>query len=98
MPPRKRKTWVIYPEYFDKRLTRNEGRRVPKELAVKSPNIDEINEVLNSYKIPNRIENHKHHPTTWYEKRGRVLLSKQNVPKQIFLKKLAEKIKDRRST
>ncbi len=97
MPPRKRKTWVIYPEYFDKRMTRKEGRRIPKDLSFKSPNIEEINKVLNSYNIPNRVENHKHHPARWYEKRGRVLLAKQNVPKQTFLKKLAERIKEKRS-
>lgn len=98
MPTRKRKTWIIYPEYFDKRLSRKQGRRVPRELSVGSPNVEEINRVLESYKILNRIENHKHHPATWYEKRGRVILSKQNVPKQTFLKKLSEKIKDERAS
>ncbi len=98
MPPRKRKTWVIYPEYFDKNLTRKEGRRVPKELTVKSPSVEEINEVLNSYNIPNRLEKHAHHPSTWYRKNGRILLSKQNISKQTFLKKLAEKLKEKRST
>ncbi|MFO8109247.1 MAG: signal recognition particle subunit SRP19/SEC65 family protein [Thermoplasmata archaeon] len=97
MPPRKRKTWVIYPEYFDKRLSRKDGRRVPENLAIKSPTIEEINSVLNSYNIPNRIEKHKHHPSTWYEKRGRVLLSKQNISKQNFLKKLSEKMKNKRT-
>ncbi len=98
MSPRKRKTWIIYPEYFDKELTRSEGRRVPVSLAIKSPTVDDINRTLSYYNIPNRVETHKHYPSTWYERRGRVLLTKQNITKQSFLKKLSEKMKERRSS
>jgi len=33
---------VLWPAYFDAELTRSEGRRVPKELAVEKPTVDEI--------------------------------------------------------
>ncbi len=94
---RKRKTWVIYPEYFDKRLSRSQGRRVPTEYSVSNPKTEEIRDILNSYNIPNRVEGNEHHPATWYEQNGRVLISKQNIPKQSFLKKMGEKLKNKRS-
>ena len=42
MPRRERKTWIIYPEYFDRSNSRSNGRRVPKNVAVKNPKIEEI--------------------------------------------------------
>ncbi|MFW6040620.1 MAG: signal recognition particle subunit SRP19/SEC65 family protein [Thermoplasmatota archaeon] len=96
MARKERKIWIIYPEYFDTRLTRSERRRVPKNLAVNSPDIDEISEVLDSFDIPNRVEKHKHHPHDWYEKRGRIIINKQGKSKEEFLKDLAKSIKLKR--
>jgi len=33
---------VVYPAYFDAELSRSEGRRVPTDLAVEAPTVDEI--------------------------------------------------------
>lgn len=33
---------VIWPAYLDAEKTRSEGRRVPKDLAVSEPTVDEI--------------------------------------------------------
>jgi signal recognition particle subunit SRP19 len=33
---------VVYPAYFDAELSRSEGRRVPMDLAVEAPTVDEI--------------------------------------------------------
>jgi len=96
MAGRERKTWIIFPEYFDKKFSRSEGRRVPEKLAVNSPNIDEIGDILDSWDIPNRIEKHQHHPSTWYESNGRVIIPKQKGNKQELLKKIAEDLKKRR--
>ncbi|MFO7991849.1 MAG: signal recognition particle subunit SRP19/SEC65 family protein [Thermoplasmata archaeon] len=93
---RKRKTWVIYPEYFDKNLTRNQCRRVPIDKSISSPTLDEISQILDDYNIPNRVEKHQHHPSTWHKRNGRILISKQNVPKQKFLVMVGDKLKKRR--
>ena len=96
MARRERKTWIIYPEYFDASLSRNECRRVPKKLAVNSPSIDEISTILNNYDIPNRIEKHKAHPNYWFERNGRIIINKQGESKQKFLKDLAKTLKQKR--
>ena len=33
---------VIYPEYFDFNLKRSEGRKVPANISVKRPIVDEL--------------------------------------------------------
>lgn len=70
---------------------------MPKAIAVNKPTIDEISNILGSYEIPNRKENDSNHPSTWYERNGRIIIGKQNISKQNFLVKLGEKLKDKRS-
>ena len=98
MARRDRKNWMIYPEYFDAQLSRNEGRRVPRNLAVNSPDVKEISNILSKYDIPNRIEEHKHHPNFWYRKNGRIIINKQGKSKQEFLKDLAKNLKKKRQS
>ncbi|MFO7792788.1 MAG: signal recognition particle subunit SRP19/SEC65 family protein [Candidatus Saliniplasma sp.] len=96
MPLKKRNTWVIYPEYFDVELSRSEGRRVPKKYAVSSPDIAEISKILKNFDIPNMKEDHKAHPSTWYKKDGRIIINKQKISKQKFLKQLSKRLKKER--
>lgn len=95
MPRRERKTWIIYPEYFDRSNSRSNGRRVPKNLAVKNLNIEDIGKVLDEMDIPNRIEKHAQHPGHWYEENGRLIIPKQQEKKDDFLKRLAEELRKR---
>ncbi|MFW6083352.1 MAG: signal recognition particle subunit SRP19/SEC65 family protein [Thermoplasmatota archaeon] len=95
MPRRQRKTWIIYPEYFDKNKSRSDGRKVPIELAVKNPHIEEIGKVLSEMDVPNRIEKHAQHPANWYEENGRLIIPKQQEKKEEFLDILAEELKER---
>ncbi|MBS3816867.1 MAG: signal recognition particle subunit SRP19/SEC65 family protein [Candidatus Thermoplasmatota archaeon] len=96
MVRKERKTWIIYPEYFDKSKSRSEGRRVPTELSVSSPKLKEIGAILDSLDIPNRLEKYQHHPASWYEGNGRVFIPKQKGSKQEILKIIAEKLKERK--
>ncbi len=96
MPLKKRNTWVIYPEYFDADLSRSDGRRVPKKYAISSPDIEEMSNILKDFDIPNMKEDHKAHPSTWYKRNGRIIINKQNMSKQKFLKQLGKKLKKER--
>ena len=92
MALKKRNTWVIYPEYFDKELSRGQGRRLPKKYTVYSPDIDEISNILKNFDIPNMKEDHKAYPRTWHQGNGRIIINKQNMSKQRFLKQLGKQI------
>jgi len=64
---------VLWPAYFDAALTRSEGRRVPKELAVEEPTVDEIAEAVQQVGYDAVIERDKSYSRE-YETRGRVLV------------------------
>ncbi len=63
---------ILYPCYFDVTLQRREGRRVAKNLGVKSPDLPAIEAVLRKMKVPHRVEEH-HHPARWAEREGRIV-------------------------
>lgn len=70
----RREEKVIYPSYFDSRLSRKGGRRVPKNLSVRGPTLQEVVSALRSLSIDFRIEKDKKRPSRWYKFEGRVLV------------------------
>ncbi len=64
---------VIWPAYLDSSLTRSEGRRVPADLAVEEPTVDEIAQAVQQVGYDAVIERDKRYPRE-YETRGRVLV------------------------
>ena len=64
---------VLWPAYFDAGLTRSEGRRVPVELAVGEPTVEEIAEAVQQVGYDAVIEREKTYSRE-FEPRGRVLV------------------------
>ena len=64
---------VIWPAYLDADLSRSEGRRVPEDLAVPGPTVDEIAEAVGQVSYDAVIERDKTYSRE-YEPRGRVLV------------------------
>jgi len=64
---------VIWPAYLDAGLSRAEGRRVSKELAVEGPTVDEIAQAVQQVGYDAVVERGKTYPRE-YEPRGRVLV------------------------
>ncbi|RNJ26899.1 signal recognition particle subunit SRP19 [Halosegnis longus] len=64
---------VLWPAQFDADLTRSEGRRVPQDLAVAAPTVDEIAEAVQQVGYDAVIERDVQYPRE-YEPRGRVLV------------------------
>lgn len=59
----KTKDWrVLYPLYFDKKASRAGGRKVPKTLAVDTPDVEDLVQMLSYLKIPMVLEMNKRHP------------------------------------
>lgn len=77
---------VIYPEYLDASLSRNEGRKLKKELCIQNPTVDNIVYALKKLKIEYEVENTKHYPADAYRKRGRVLVKKTGSKIETLLK------------
>ena len=64
---------VIWPAYLDAGLSRSEGRRVPKALAVSEPTVDEIARAVQQVGYDAVIERDATYPRE-YDPRGRVLV------------------------
>ena len=85
---------VIWPEYFDVNLTRNEGRRVPKDLAVSSPSTDDVFRACRKLKLDPEILLEKSYPRNWYRSKGMVKISPK-YPKSTSIKYIAKRLKKR---
>lgn len=90
-----RDKWVVWPIYFDADASRKEGRKVPKELAIKNPNVDEIFKTAKKLGF-NPVKEEKAYPKRWWRKEGRILIDKKDK-KISMLIKIAEKIKQSKS-
>ncbi|WP_435197262.1 signal recognition particle subunit SRP19 [Natronomonas sp. EA1] len=64
---------VLWPAHFDAELSRSEGRRVPLDLAVPEPTVDEIAKAVQQVGYDATIEREMTYPRE-YEPRGRVLV------------------------
>ena len=65
---------VIWPAYIDAGKTRSEGRRVPRDVAVEDPTVDEIAEAVGQVGYDAVIERDKAYSRENWTERGRVLV------------------------
>jgi len=90
------KPLVIYPEYFDFNLKRSEGRKVPANISVKRPNIDELYSITKD--IGNDVKkSSKSHPSNWSAELGSINLFYEGN-KMELLHKIGKELKNLRKT
>jgi len=68
------KAIVLWPSYFDARVSREHGRRVAKKDAVEGPTAQMIYESVKALKLDCILELDKAYPRYWYRAEGRVLV------------------------
>jgi signal recognition particle subunit SRP19 len=90
VPSKKEKFIVLYPEYFNSKYSRSEGRKVPRKLAKKSPTVEDIEKAAKAIGLSPIVEKDKSYPRTWNKKRGRVLIKKKKMNKTELLLKIAQ--------
>jgi signal recognition particle subunit SRP19 len=93
---RKQDKAIIWPAYFDQTKTRKEGRRVPKNIAVQSPKIEEIQEAARTLGLKPEITAETGYPKTPYHKTGRLMVEKKTAKEQV-IKKIAKQLIKMRS-
>lgn len=84
---------VVWVEYFNANNSRNNGRRVPKHLAIKNPNIEDLKNAARSLHLNPIVEIDKGYPKKWWRKNGRILVKKK-YSKSKLLKQIAKKMKN----
>ena len=93
---RKQDKAIIWPAYFDRTKTRKNGRRVPKNLAVQSPTIVDLEDAARKLGLKNEVVATSGYPKTPWQKTGSILVEKK-VPKEQIIKKLAKQLVKARS-
>jgi len=87
---RRRDKITIWPVYIDASKTRNEGRRLSKDLGVNSPKLSELFEAAVELDLEPESVPEAAYPRTWWDKTGYLLVNKSNKSK--LLVELASKI------
>ena len=87
---------VIYPEYFDFNLNRSQGRKVPVNISVKKPNVEEIFGILKNLGSSVK-KSPKSHPSNWHSEGGSINLFYEGT-KVSLLHKIGKELKIIRKT
>jgi len=86
------KATVLYPAYFDLKVTRDRGRRIAKRDAVEAPDAHMLFEAVKSLGLDCILELDKSHPRFWQRRGGRVLVEPK-LSKTELIDKVAAKLK-----
>jgi signal recognition particle subunit SRP19 len=81
---RKQEKIIIWPAYFDQAKTRKNGRRVPKNLAVHSPKILELQEAAQKLGLEFEVVMDKGYPKMPWAKTGMLLVEKKGSKEQVI--------------
>lgn len=87
---------TIWPQYLDKNLTLNQGRKVSKEIAVSEPSISDIERALKRLGLQYSVQKERSYPGKWYEKSGRILVEWDKTKLEL-LNEVSLKIKEIRN-
>ncbi len=90
--------WVIWPSYFDSRLSRKEGRRVGRELAVRNPKLAEMTEAIETLGLKAKVDVKASHPAAWHASSGRLKVTYpgKRGSKEELLNQMGQTIREQR--
>ncbi len=84
--------WIVWTANLDRKLSRREGRKIPKKLASPGVRLQELVEACSSLDL-RFVAEEKRYPRCWWIEGGRVVVEKKySKPKTLRL--IAEKIKE----
>ena len=92
------KDYVVWPSYFDKNLSKKDGRKLPKNLALDHPKFDEIKKALGSIGINHQIEKNSKYPKEQGKEErnlGRFIVEKK-FSKNEILRKISKEMRKNR--
>ena len=87
---------AIWPQYMDKDLTLNEGRKIALDDCVKEPTINDIERALKRLNLPHSLQKENAYPGKWYEKSGRILVEWEGTKLEL-IREVSLEIKNMRN-
>jgi signal recognition particle subunit SRP19 len=82
----------IWPAYFDIRYSRSEGRRVPRDRAIRDPKLDDLEKVSNKLGLNPIIQPEKRYSRKPWKRSGVVLVDKKGSKTEI-IKNIAKSLR-----
>jgi len=77
--------YVIWPLYFDKSISKEQGRKVAKKYAVEKPSVEDIVKAAKSLGLNPVLEKTVCHPSQPWKKDGRVLVDKKGSKSKLLI-------------
>jgi len=77
--------YVIYPIYFDKSVSRINGRRVAKKHAIEKPSLENVSKAAKSLGLNPVLEKDSAHSSRNWKKEGRILVDKKSSKSKLLL-------------
>jgi len=77
--------YVIWPIYFDKSVSRLNGRKVAKKYAIDKPNAENISKTAKSLGLNPILEKEISHPSRYWKREGRILVDKRNSKAKLLV-------------
>ena len=93
---RKKDKILLWPAYFDANKTRLQGRKVPKNLAITSPKLQEIQKAARNIGLRPEVSPDTSYPKTPWQKIGYVLVPKKGSKTKVIREIAKELVKMRR--
>lgn len=91
---RSRKPFLIFwPQYFDAKRSRSEGRKLTKKLAIEKVTTKEIALAAKRLGYKSEIEGSFKYPKTWWDNPGRVVIDAKGKKKSKILLEVAREIR-----
>ncbi len=95
---RSRKPFLIFwPQYFDAKRSRSNGRRVPKKFAIDKVALNDIAIAAQSLGYNAEIEENFRYSRTWWDEPGRILIDAKGKKKSKVLIEVAKEIRKMQS-
>ena len=87
---RKNKYFVLYPEYFNKSLSRKQGRKIPRNRAVENCDLSKIAYACKHLELDYEVEKDKKYSKNWWNSEGRIIVNPEGiVSKTDLIRKIA---------
>ena len=76
--------WVIWPEYFDKKRSRAQGRKVSLSQAIAEPDLEDLEKAVSKLGLEYVLEPAKAHPSNWWERKGRIRVERTDSKSKLL--------------
>jgi len=88
---RKRDRVLLWPVYFDSTKTREEGRKVPRSLAVPSPSLEDVEKAVERSELQREAVSDAKYPKFPWQKTGMISVPKK-ASKTKILRQVAKEL------